>query len=184
MAVGFPDRAARGGHAERSGVKRAHRAARDQGLAGFQAVDSCQDVDGVGAKGDEGDHIEVVERTQVDVAGPPSQSDERFWQHNPRAATIRHDERQGRQGGQHQLDAPRDVQHVVRKAEEEHEGARGQGGIIINVPRVGQRVPPARPGAAVQVLKDGQAGQEDGAGGEASGFRDAAFAGFGACGVG
>ena len=182
MAVRVADRAARGGRAQGGGIESAHRAARDERLAGFQAVDAGQDVDGVGAEGDEGDHVEVVEGAEVGVGGPPGERDERCGQHHARAATVRHHQRQGGDSRQHQLDAPGDVEHVVRKAEEEHEGAGGQGGIVVHVPRVWQGVPPSRPGAAVQVLEDGQAGQEDGARGEAGGFRDAAFAGFGAWG--
>ena len=52
------------------------------------------------------------------------------------AARICDDERKGSEQRQRELDAPREVQHVVREAQEEHEADGGEGCVVVYKPRV------------------------------------------------
>ena len=85
------------------------------GLNGLEAVQTGQDIDGVGGEHHEEQHVYVVERPQLQELGPEDALQEAGDEHAG-APGVGREERQGGEGGQRQLDAPRDVQDVVREA--------------------------------------------------------------------
>jgi hypothetical protein len=109
-------------------VVREHRAGDDEGLAGLEAVDAGVDVDAVGAKHREQCHVHPVQGADLDGA---SQVPAEQRRHDDRGRpAVPNDERQRRKEREHQLVPPRDVQHVVHKAEEEHQAHRGQRRVV------------------------------------------------------
>eukprot|EP00983_Pelagomonas_calceolata_P053971 1143511-Pelagomonas_calceolata.AAC.2 len=95
---------------------------------------------------------------------------------------LRYAERQGRKEGQHQLDPPPDVQHIIRKTQEQHEADGGHGCVVVHQPGIRsllQPDPPLLEAAAqpahqatnvvvVQQLKADDTQQEHAAHGQAS----------------
>ena len=111
----------------------------DDALADLEAVNTGQDVDGVGAEDGQHPHVEIVEEAELyAVTQDPS---EHGGDHNLRPVgghVVDHQQGEAGHAWQEQLVAPLQVQDVVSEPQEKHTGDRKQGGDQLDKLRVGE----------------------------------------------
>lgn len=109
-----------------------HGARYDQGLPRLETIDACQNVDGVRAKDDQRHHVQLVNHPQLQVGRQREEGAQDLGHHYACAAGIGREEGQGCHAGEEKLDPPRNVQHIISKAEKQHEANGGKSCIVIH----------------------------------------------------
>ena len=117
----------RGAQARQVVARAGHR--KHQRLARLEAVDASQDVDAVGAKHSNRQHVQLVQHAQLQEGRAAHQRPQRQRHHHACAASVGDEQRSGRQRRHDELDAPRHVQHVIHEAKQQRGGDAAQAGV-------------------------------------------------------